>query len=80
MKRAIIILLIALMTVPGIAQEAPREKAEESLKKGAEYLIKSQNENGSFGKAPSPAVAALCAIALKDTPNYLEALGFNTPT
>ncbi len=44
------------------------QKTTEALKSGAEFLLLNQNADGSFGKNPSPAVAALCAIALADAP------------
>jgi squalene-hopene/tetraprenyl-beta-curcumene cyclase len=41
---------------------------DDSLSKGVDYLLKTQNEDGSWGKKPQPAVAALCALALHNAP------------
>jgi squalene-hopene/tetraprenyl-beta-curcumene cyclase len=44
------------------------QRGEAALAKGAAYLIETQNENGSWGKFPHPAIAALCAMALHRVP------------
>ena len=67
MRKMIVILMMFAATVTLSAQEATVDKGNKALKKGAEFLLEMQNEDGSFGTKPSPAIAALAAIALKDT-------------
>jgi squalene-hopene/tetraprenyl-beta-curcumene cyclase len=44
------------------------KKAEQSIKKGAEYLLTKQNADGSFGKALNPASTCLSIVAIYNAP------------
>jgi squalene-hopene/tetraprenyl-beta-curcumene cyclase len=67
--RSIATLLFAAL----LAESAPLPKpqadtVQDSLRQGAEFLLSSQHEDGSWSTYKQPAIAALCAIALYDAP------------
>jgi squalene-hopene/tetraprenyl-beta-curcumene cyclase len=56
-----------------LAESAPLPKPQadtlqQSLREGAEFLLNSQHEDGSWSTYKQPAIAALCAVALYDAP------------
>jgi squalene-hopene/tetraprenyl-beta-curcumene cyclase len=61
-----LILFLLILTAPALlAEDTPAVK---SLKNGAAFLIKDQNEDGSWGKYKTPAIAALAVVALHECP------------
>ncbi len=68
----IAILTIAAALPPAIAQTKvspeTRKQAEKCLQNGADFLIKMQNDDGSWGKYKMPSITALCVTALHDAP------------
>ncbi len=44
------------------------KKAETAMVEGADYLIKTQNKDGSWGRMKHPAITALCVMALHQAP------------
>lgn len=68
MKQMIACALAMMLALPVLAEKTADERAQDAMKKGAEFLITMQNADGSFGKKPQPAVAALCAVALNGVP------------
>jgi len=57
-----------LLTVCSRADEAFDAKVDASIAKGAQWLIEHQNEDGSYGKYPHPAMSALAITALAKAP------------
>ena len=47
-------------------------KVTQSIASANEFLIKTQNPDGSWGEFPHPAIAALCAISLHKSPGIDE--------
>jgi squalene-hopene/tetraprenyl-beta-curcumene cyclase len=68
-KRFLPVLLLA----GWVAESAPLPKPQadtlqKSLREGAEFLLRTQHEDGSWSTYKQPAIAALCAVALYDAP------------
>lgn len=61
------LIMMAALAWSSVALAAASD-TEAALKKGADFLLKTQNEDGSWGQKPQPAVAALCALALHNSP------------
>ena len=55
---------VVLFSVTMTAASAA-ENAASAAKKAAEYLLKQQNENGTFGKAPSAGMPGMAGLVLK---------------
>jgi squalene-hopene/tetraprenyl-beta-curcumene cyclase len=60
--------LQAAEPVPAKLTPALTAQANAALSKGASYLISTQNADGSWGKYPHPAISALAAMAIHQTP------------
>ncbi len=66
---SILILLGLLAGICGYSlDDNMKAKAQASLKKGAQYLMNVQNEDGSWGRHKHPAIAALCIMAVHNAP------------
>ncbi len=50
-----------------------RKQGMEAWKRGAEFLIKSQNRDGSWSRARMPGITALCIMALHEAPVDVKA-------
>jgi squalene-hopene/tetraprenyl-beta-curcumene cyclase len=67
-------LITSLLCSYLFAQPSPRERLEESYKKGAEFLVSKQDKEGfwRFGKFPCMGFTALAAYALGGAPKELR--------
>lgn len=75
MRRTCGILAVLLFTASIFAGEADVAGVTAAAKKAAEYLIKQQNENGTFGKSKGvvmPGMVALAVKALASSPDKLR--------
>ena len=64
---ALSLIMVLLAAVPVFSEERSsiNPDIEESVRRGLDYLVRSQNENGSWGGSYGrvPGVAGLCALA-----------------
>ncbi|MFT5128490.1 MAG: squalene-hopene/tetraprenyl-beta-curcumene cyclase [Rhodothermales bacterium] len=68
MRCAAILLLAAFFAESAPLPKPQADTLQDSLREGAEFLLSTQHEDGSWSTYKQPAIAALCAIALYDAP------------